>query len=270
MIQPLNPQALLSGNSIFMKNLYIFLFFFIFAFDLNAEENIKQSVNEILIGISVSSNGSLGEVSGLHTAIYGNPGYNVKKVKLTDDTLRTEDFAISLDYYRKIKDSLYLNTGISHSNKKVNPKSATFVVGGYVVNPAPPSTLKGITLNLGPSYRLKSWSNLIPYVGLNATYFNGKMTDTNYPQFEAEGMIFGNPNHSGTYGVGGPDTSIKCYGFTPNIGVFFNSGNLKGFGISAKSEFLNCDGDSFRSFRWGYEADNLKNTSYQIDYRISF
>ena len=253
-----------------MKNLSLLLFLSLFILSANAEENADQKVNELSLGIAVSSSGSMGEVSGLHTAIYGNLGYNVKKVKLTDDTLRTEDFAVSLDYYRKIKDSLYLNTGIIHSNRKVSPKSATFVVGGYVVNPAPPSTLKGITLNLGPSYRLKSWSNLTPYVGLNATYFNGKMTDTNYPQFEAEGMIFGNPNHSGTYGVGGPDTSIKCWGFTPNIGVFFNSGNLKGFGISAKSEFLNCDGDSFRSFRWGYEAENLKNTSYQIDYRISF
>ena len=253
-----------------MKNLSLLLFLSLFILSANAEENADQKVNELSLGIAVSSSGSMGEVSGLHTAIYGNLGYNVKKVKLTDDTLRTEDFAVNLDYYRKIKDSLYLNTGIIHSNRKVSPKSATFVVGGYVVNPAPPITLKGITLNLGPSYRLKSWSNLTPYVGLNATYFNGKITDTNYPQFEAEGMIFGNPNHSGTYGVGGPDTSFKCWGFTPNIGVFFNSGNLKGFGISAKSEFLNCDGDSFRSFRWGYEAENLKNTSYQIDYRVFF
>ena len=253
-----------------MINLYIYLFIFLFTLELNAEENINRNVNEISIGITVSASGSMGEVSGLHTAIYGNSGYNEKKVKLTDDTLRTEDFAVSLDYYRKIKDSLYLNAGITHSHKKGTPKSATFVVGGYVVNPAPPFTLKGITFNLGPNYRLEPWANVTPYVGLNATYFDGKITDTNYPQFEVEGILFGNPNHSGTYGVGGPDTSIKCWGFTPNIGVFFNSGNLKGFGISAKSEFLNCDGDSFRSFRWGYEAENLKNTSYQIDYRISF
>ena len=253
-----------------MRNFYILFLYFVFTFNVNAGEDFNQSINEISIGISISSSGTMGDVSGLHTAIYGNPGYNVKKVKLTDDTLRTEDYAVSIDYYRKIKDSLYLNAGISHSHKKGNPKSGTFVVGGYVVDPAPPFTLKGITLNLGPNYRFKSWSNLTPHVGLNATYFNGKMTDTNYPQFEVEGMIFGNPNHSGVYGVGGPDTSIKCWGFTPNIGVFINSGDLKGFGISAKSEFLNCDGDSFRSFRWGYEAENLKNTSYQIDYRISF
>ena len=179
-----------------MKNLYVLLLLCVFTFDVNAEENINQSENEISIGISVSSSGSMGEVSGLHTAIYGNPGYNVKKVRLTDDTLRTEDYAISLDYYRKIKDDWYLNAGISHSHKKGNPKSGTFVVGGYVVDPAPPFTIKGITLNLGPSYRFKLKSNLTPYVGLNATYFNGKITDTNYPQFEVEGMLFGNPNHS--------------------------------------------------------------------------
>ena len=265
-----SPLELLSGNRIFMKNLYVLLLLCVFAFDVNAEENINQGVNEISIGISVSSSGSMGEVSGLHTAIYGNPGYNVKKVRLTDDTLRTEDYAVSLDYYRKIKDDWYLNAGISHSHKKGKPISGTFVVGGYVVDPAPPFTIKGITFNLGPSYRFKLKSNLTPYIGLNATYFNGKITDTNYPQFEVEGMLFGNPNHSGTYGVGGPDTSFKCWGFTPNLGVFFNSGKLKGFGISAKSEFLNCDGDSFRSYRWGYEAENLKNTSYQINYRIAF
>ena len=150
-----------------MKNLSLLLFLSLFILSANAEENADQKVNELSLGIAVSSSGSMGEVSGLHTAIYGNLGYNVKKVKLTDDTLRTEDFAVNLDYYRKIKDSLYLNAGITHSHKKGNPKSATFVVGGYVVNPAPPITLKGITLNLGPSYRLKSWSNLIPYVGFN-------------------------------------------------------------------------------------------------------
>ena len=101
-----------------MKNLYIYLFIFLFTLKLNAEENINRNVNEISIGITVSASGSMGEVSGLHTAIYGNPGYNEKKVKLTDDTLRTEDFAVSLDYYRKIKDSLYLNAGITHSHKK--------------------------------------------------------------------------------------------------------------------------------------------------------
>ena len=78
-----------------MKNLYVLFLLFVFTFYASAAENLNQNVNEISIGISVSSSGSMGEVSGLHTAIYGNPGYNVKKVRLTDDTLRTEDYAVN-------------------------------------------------------------------------------------------------------------------------------------------------------------------------------
>ena len=255
-----------------MKNLSFISFLFLFQITLStaAELDVNQKVNELSFGIAVSSSGSMGDVSGLHTPIYGNLGKNVKTVKLTDDTLRTEDHALSLDYYRKINDNLYLNAGITHSRRKGDPISGTFVVGGYVVNPAPPFKLKGITLNLGPSYRFNSWLNLTPYVGLTISYFDGKMTDTNYPQFEVNGVTYGNPNHSGTYGVGGPETGITCWGLNPNSGVFFNSGFLEGFGVSVKTENLDCKGDSFRSFRWGYEAKNIKQTLYQIDYRISF
>ena len=252
-----------------MKFLYLLLFLSLFSFSVNSE-NTEKKVNEFMIGIAISSSGSMGDVSGLHTPIYGNLGKNVKKVRLTDDTLRTENYAISLDYYRKIKDNLYLNTGITHSRRNGNPISGTFVVGGYVVDPAPPFTLKGITLNLGPSYRFNSWFNITPYAGLTISYFDGKMTDTNYPQFVINGVTYGNPNHSGKYGVGGPETDINCWGLNPNVGIFFNSGFFKGFGVSAKSQNLDCKGNSFRSFRWGYEAKNIKHMIYQIDYRISF
>ena len=252
-----------------MKKLFQLFFFLLFTLSANAKEDADQKVNEISLGIAVYSSGSFGNASGLHTAIYGNLGKNVKEVKLTNDDLRKEH-AVSLDYYRKVKKNLYLNAGITHSKMKITPISATFVVGGYVVYPAPPTTMKGITLNLGPSYRFNSLFNLTPYVGLNVSYFYGKMTDTNYPQFIFNGVTYGNPNHTGKYGIGGPDTNIKCWGFNPNIGTFFNSGFLKGFGISAKSQNLDCDGDSFRSFQWGYKVKNLKNILYQIDYRRSF
>ena len=167
-----------------------------------------------------------------------------------------------LDYYTKIEDNLYLNAGIKHSRMKGIPISWTFVVGGYVVDYALPFTMKGITLNLGPSYRFNSWFNLTPYVGLNVSYFDGKMTDTNYPQFTLLGLTFGNPNHTGAYGISGPETSLTCWGLNPNVGVFSNSGFCKGFGVSSKSQNLDCEGDSFRIFRWGYKAKNLKNILY--------
>ena len=253
-----------------MINFLLLFFFLVFTLSTNAKEDVDQNVNELSLGIAVYSSGSMGEVSGLHTPIYGNPGKNVKTVKLTDDSLRAEDYAVSLDYYRKVKDNLYLNAGITHSRMKGTPISGTFVVGGYVVDPAPPFILKGINLKLGPSYRFNSRFNLTPYVGFTVSYFDGKMTDTNYPQFKVGGVTYGNPNHSGTYGVGGPETSITCWGLNPNIGVFYNSGFLKGFGVSANLQNRECKGTSFRSFRWGYEAKKLKNTLYQIDYRISF
>ena len=252
-----------------MRKLFLLFLFSLFALSANAKEDADQNVNELSLGITVYSSGSFGEASGLHTAIYGNLGKNVKKVKLTNDDLKKEH-AVSLDYYRKVTDNIYLNAGITHSQMKITPISATFVVGGYVVDPSPPTTMKGITLNLGPSYRFNSSFNLTPYAGLNVSYFYGKMTDTNYPQFIFNGVTYGNPNHTGKYGIGGPDTNIKCWGFNPNIGVFFNSGFFKGFGISAKSQNLDCDGDSFRSFQWGYKVKNLKNMLYQIDYRRSF
>ena len=44
-----SPLELLSGNRIFMKNLYVLLLLCVFAFDVNAEENLNQGVNEISI-----------------------------------------------------------------------------------------------------------------------------------------------------------------------------------------------------------------------------
>jgi len=38
-----SPLELLSGNRIFMKNLYVLLLLCVFAFDANAEENIVEN-----------------------------------------------------------------------------------------------------------------------------------------------------------------------------------------------------------------------------------
>ena len=69
--------------------------------------------------------------------------------------------------------------------------------------------------------------------------------------------------------MGGPETKATCWGLNPNLGVFANSGFLKGFGASVKSQNLDCDGDSFRSFTKGYKTE-FKNILYSIDYRVFF
>ena len=240
-----------------------------FTLSVNAEDNNNKNINELSLGIAFHSSGSFGEVSGFHTAVFGNLGDNIKKVRLTNDDLKKEH-AVSIDYYRKVKNNFYLNASIMHSLVKMSPISGTFVVGGYVVDPAPPTTMKGFTFNLGPSYRFNSLHNITPYVGLNVSYFNGIVTDTNYPEFIFFGKKLGNPNHSGTYGVGGPETDMTCWGLNPNIGVFANSGLFKGFGVVAKSRNLDCEIDFFRSFEKGAKAENLRDIFYFIDYRISF
>jgi len=240
----------------------------VFALSANAKVDADQSVNELSLGITVSASGSVGSASGMHTWIPGNLGDTVKTGTLKDDTLITQDFAVSVDYLRKLTDNLYLNAGITQSRMKTKTTSVAFT-GGYVWTPFPPFTIKGNTLNLGPSYRFNSLSNLTPYVGLNASYFFGKATDTNYPQQTINGYTFGNATQTGTYGVGGPETSVTCWGLNPNVGVFVNSGFFKGFGVSVRSQNLDCEGDSMRSFYRGYKV-KLKNILYQIDYRIFF
>ena len=240
----------------------------VFTLSANAKVDADQSVNELSLGITVSASGSVGSASGMHTPIPGNLGDTVKTGTLKDDTLITQDFAVSVDYLRKLTDNLYLNAGITQSRVKTKTTSVAFP-GGYVVTSFPPFTIKGNTLNLGPSYRFNSLSNLTPYVGLNASYFFGKATDTNYPQQTINGYTFGNAIQTGTYGVGGPETSVTCWGLNPNVGVFVNSGFFKGFGVSVRSQNLDCEGDSMRSFYRGYKV-KLKNILYQIDYRIFF
>tara|TARA_B110000261_G_C12942828_1_gene301160 strand:- start:149 stop:316 length:168 start_codon:yes stop_codon:yes gene_type:complete len=53
-------------------------------------------------------------------------------------------------------------------------------------------------------------------------------------------VTYENPDHTGTYGVGGPETDIMCWGLNPNVGVFFNAGFLEDIGLSAKKQDLDC------------------------------
>ena len=143
------------------------------------------------------------------------------------------------------------------------------------------SQQKGITLNLGPSYRFDTSSSFTPYIGLNVSYFSGKVTNTNYPT--VSGWL---PHlwhlwcglNNNTLTNKGPETKATCWGLNPNLGMYANSGLLKGFGefqllkgfgVSAKSQNLDCDGDSFRSFTQGYKTE-FKNILYSIDYRVFF
>ena len=88
---------------------------------------------------------------------------------------------------------------------------------------------------MGPNYRFNKISNFTPYLGLNASAFLGFQSDTNF------GLT------SGDYGVGGAETFVKCFGITPNIGFFINSGFYQGFGFSIENLILECDNDHNRS-----------------------
>ena len=126
--------------------------------------------------------------------------------------------------------------------------------GGY--NSAFPDIyFYGLIFDLGPSYRLREISNLTPYANLNATYFLGKQSDTQYD--------------GPRYGEGGPHTYVRCLGVSPNLGFFVNSGFLKGYGFSIEKLLLECENDQTRSMENGYDAD-FDITQYRIDYRISF
>ena len=104
----------------------------------------------------------------------------------------------------------------------------------------------------------RTFSNFTPYIGLNASSFLGFQSDTNY-----------GANGHGLYGVGGPETFVKCLGMTPNLGFFINSGFFKGYGFSIENLILACDNDHNRSMTEGYKAD-FNIIQYRLDYRISF
>ena len=215
---------------------------------VNAEDN-----NELLIGIAVGS-GIMENVKGMHTAVSGNPGTNVKGLVLDDDSLNTI-YSLSIDYNKYLKDNLYLNSGISFARHYTVDTDITFDGGSN--SEFPDIHFRGLALELGPSYRFNKISNFIPYIGINASSFIGFQSDTNYAL------------SSGVYGVGGPETFVKCFGLTPNLGFFINSGFFKGYGFSVENLILECDNDHNRSMTEGYTAD-FNIIQYRLDYRINF
>ena len=209
--------------------------------------------NELSIGIAVG-NGIMENVKGMHTPVTGNPGTNVKGLVLDDDSLNTI-YSISIDYNKYLNDNLYLNSGIAFARHETVDTSITFD-GGYNSD-FPNIHFRGLALELGPSYRFNKISNFTPYIGLNASTFLGFQSDTNYGLF------------SGNYGEGGAETFVKCFGITPNLGFFVNSGFFKGYGFSIENLLLECDNEHNRSMTEGYEAD-FNIVQYRIDYRIPF
>tara|TARA_B100000579_G_C22732740_1_gene805086 strand:- start:85 stop:804 length:720 start_codon:yes stop_codon:yes gene_type:complete len=212
-----------------------------------------ESKNELSISIA-GGNGFMENVKGMHTPVNGNPGTTVKGLVLDDDSLNTI-YSISIDHYKYLNENLYFNSGISFARHYTVDTNITFD-GGY--NSAFPEIyFRGLTFELGPNYRFDEISNFTPYVGLNASYFLGEQSDTNY------GLL------SGEYGEGGPETVVKCHGVTPNLGFFINSGFFRGYGFSIENLILKCNNDHNRSMTEGYKAD-FNIIQYRIDYRIPF
>ena len=219
----------------------------------NYKSVYAENQNELSIGIAVG-NGVMENVSGMHNPVTGNLGTNIKSLVLDDDSMNTI-YSINIDYNKYLNDNLYLNSGISFSRHETTDTTITFD-GGYN-SEFPNIHFRGLTLELGPSYRFNEILNFTPYIGLNASTFLGFQSDTNFAV------------HSGTYGVGGAETFVECYGITPNFGFFKSSGIFKGYGFSIENLKLECDNDHMRSMTEGYEAD-FDIIQYRIDYRISF
>ena len=230
------------------KILKILIIIFLKCTYVYAENN-----NELSIGIAVG-NGIMENVKGMHGPTDNNPGTNVKGLVLDDDSLNTI-YSLSIDYNKSLNDNLYINSGIAFARHYTGDTSITFDGGG--TSSFPDIHFRGLALELGPSYRFNEIVNFTPYVGLNASAFLGFQSDTNF------GV------NSGTYGEGGAETFVECYGITPNFGFFKSSGIFKGYGFSIENLKLECDNDHMRSMTEGYEAD-FDIVQYRIDYRIFF
>ena len=212
-----------------------------------------ENKNELSIGIAVG-NGIMENVKGMHAPTENNPGTNVKGLVLDDNSLNTI-YSLSIDYNKSLSDNLYINSGIAFARHYTTDTSITFDGGDN--SPFPDIHFRGLALELGPNYRFNEILNFTPYVGLNATTFLGFQSDTNF------GVI------SGTYGEGGAETFVECYGITPNLGFFKSSGIFKGYGFSIENLKLECDNDHMRSMTEGYEAD-FNIVQYKFDYKIPF
>ena len=230
---------------------YLYKVFFIFLYLLfYTNFSIADNNDELSFGIAIGK-GTMENVSGLHGPVTGNAGTNVKGLVLDDDSLNT-NISINVDYNKNLKDNFYLNSGFSLV--KHNTTDTTITFDGGFNSAFPDIYFYGLIFDLGPSYRFNEILNLTPYTGLNASYFLGKQSDT---EFE------------GTYGQGGPHTYVRCLGVTPNLGFFVNSGFFKGYGFSIENLILECENDQIRSMQNGYDAD-FNIIQYRFDYRIPF
>ena len=236
-----------------MRNLKKLIYLILFTFLLNFNHIQAENKNELSFGLA-AGNGVMENVKGMHTPVTGNLGTNIKSLVLDDDSMNTI-YSINIDYNKYLNDNLYLNSGIAFARHETVDTSITFD-GGYNSD-FPNIHFRGLALEVGPSYRFNKISNFTPYIGLNASTFLGFQSDTNY------GLS------SGNYGEGGAETFVKCFGITPNLGFFVNSGFFKGYGFSIENLLLECDNEHNRSMTEGYEAD-FNIVQYRIDYRIPF
>ena len=236
-----------------MKKLKILISRILLISFINCSYVLAESKNELSIGIAIG-NGIMENVKGIHGPTENNPGTNIKGLVLDDDSLNTI-YSLSIDFNKFLSDHLYLNSGIAFARHYTGDTSITFDGGGNSLFPN--IHFRGLNLELGPSYRFSEILNFTPYVGLNASTFLGFQSDTNF------GV------NSGTYGEGGAETFVECYGITPNLGFFKSSGIFKGYGFSIENLKLECDNDHMRSMTEGYEAD-FDIIQYRIDYRIFF
>ena len=236
-----------------MKNLYKVVLKIILLSLLNLGFGWAEDKNELSIGIAVG-NGLMDNVKGMHTPVVNNPGTNIKGLVLDDDSLNAI-YSVSIEYNKYLNDNLYLNSSAAFARYYTTDTNITFDGGSN--SSFPDIHFRGLDLQLGPNYRFNKIFNFTPYLGLNASTFLGFQSDTNY------GLS------SGDYGVGGPETFVKCFGITPNLGFFINSGTFKGFGLSIENLILECDNDHNRSMTEGYDA-NFNILQYKFDYRIPF
>ena len=236
-----------------MKKVNKILINILLIFIINHSILFAEDKNEISFGFAIGT-GFMENVKGMHGPTENNPGTNVKGLVLDDDSLNTI-YSLSIDYNKSLNDNLYINSGIAFARHYTGDTSITFDGGGN--SSFPDIHFRGLALELGPSYRFNEIVNLTPYVGLNASAFLGFQSDTNF------GV------NSGTYGEGGAETFVECYGITPNFGFFKSSGIFKGYGFSIENLKLECDNDHMRSMTEGYEAD-FDIVQYRIDYRIFF
>ena len=229
--------------------LTILIIFFTYHLNLYAENK-----DELSVGIGIGT-GIMENVKGMHTAVEGNPGTNVKGLVLDDDSLNTL-YSINIDYNKYLNDNLYLNSGIAFNRHYTLDTNITFDGGSN--SSFPNIHFRGLALDFGPSYRFDKTSNITSYIGLNASSFLGFQSDTNYGT-DGEGL----------YGIGGPETFVKCFGITPNLGFYINKGLFRGYGFSVENLILSCDNDHNRSMTEGYKAD-FDIIQYRFDYRINF